>query len=421
LDFEEITVTKAPAEEFKDEFTPAKGIVVFDMAHSNNVDVSELRILVLRLTARGYKVEYLMSKNALEETLKYADAFVVISPRSSYSSKHVDLLSRFVEKRGKLLLVHDPTRKDSINSLSAGFGIIFDSGYLYNQVENDGNYQYIFLKEFEKNELTRGLSKVTMYAASSITSSGKGLAFTDENTFSSTQPKQRFTPMVLTSSGNVLALGDLSFMLEPYNSVFDNNKLASNIADFLTTGGRVYHITDYPYYLGDEYFLVYTNESILEESLEIMRKIDRRANLRSKDPGFGHTLVVGLYSNSLVRKYMDDAGIILNDKLEIKGVGKLRKDGTFIISLTQRGGRRVILVAADDKPGLLEAASSLDKLGEISLTDFVAYSAYEPEEKEPSSTPPVVEEQESLTEEEQVKEPTSYSSKRQVLSPNLGR
>ena len=42
----------------------------------------------------------------------------------------------------------------------------------------------------------------------------------------------RYSPVVLTDS-NVLAIGDLTFLTEPYN-VLDNNQLISNIADFLT-------------------------------------------------------------------------------------------------------------------------------------------------------------------------------------------
>ncbi|MEE9593787.1 MAG: hypothetical protein V3V92_00125, partial [Candidatus Hydrothermarchaeales archaeon] len=270
-DFEKVGVVKAPAEEFLDEYVSTEGTVIFDMAHDNGIEIRELNVLVSRLTARGYKVEYMENADDLENSLKYADAFVVISPVVTYSGEQIDLLSRFVKKNGKLLMIHDPTRKDSINTLSVGFGVTFDSGYLYNQLENDGNFQYIFLEDFESNDLTKGLDKVSMYVASSITSTGRGLAHTNENTFSSTQTKQRFSPMVLTSGGNALAIGDISFMLEPYNSVFDNNKLVSNIADFITAGGRLYHITDHPHYLDNGYFLVYGEDSLLDDALEIKK------------------------------------------------------------------------------------------------------------------------------------------------------
>ncbi|MFQ5815436.1 MAG: hypothetical protein ACE5G7_02950, partial [Candidatus Hydrothermarchaeaceae archaeon] len=61
---------------------------------------------------------------------------------------------------------------------------------------------------------------------------------------------------------------------------------------------------------------------------------------------------------------------------------------------TQRAGRRVLLVAADDKSGVEEAVSHLDRLEEISLTDFIAYSAYAPEKTEKTTPTPAPEEEE---------------------------
>jgi len=392
--FEEITVSKAPAEEFSDVYVSKEGIVVIDAAHGNFVGIDELNVLLSRLSARGFSVEYLDSEGDLEATLKYADAFVVISPTEIYSKDEIDHLLRFTEKNGRLLMVHDHTRSDFINTLSIGFGVTFESGYLYNQVENDGNFQYIFLKDFGLGEVTKGLDKVSMYVASPITSTGNSLAYTDENTFSSTQSKQKFTPLVLTGTGNVLAVGDLSFMLEPYNAVFDNNKLISNIADFLTSGGRSYRLTDYPYYLGDDYYLVYTNESLATDAIEIKRQIGKRALMRTDDPGSGDTLVFGTYNASLTQKFLDQAGISVNEKLEITGVGDLKKEGSLVVALTQQRGRRVLTVAADDEEGLKEAIVQLDSLGEIAVTDFVAYFAYEPDKEEIPSETPASEEEE---------------------------
>lgn len=401
IDYGAIGIQKAPVVEFSDVYTPAQGTVVVDLAHSNEVEVKELRVLVSRLSARGYKVEYLESKNGLEEALKYADAYVVIAPGDTYSKEHIDFLSRFVEKRGRLLLVHDPTRRDSINSLSAWFGVIFDSGYLYNQLENEGNYQYVFVNDFAQSEITKGLNRVTMYVASSITSTGTPLAYTDENTYSSTQPKQRFA--TIAQSGNVLALGDLSFLLEPYNAIYDNNKLVSNIADFLASGDRVFHLTDYPYYLGNDFSVVYSEEDLIDEALKIKNSIGLRSALRIDDPGNGNALILGLYNSSVAAKYLDNAGIAVNDKLEIKGVGKLQKNGSLVIALTQKDGRRVLLIAADENAGIESALTHLSKLKEITLTDFVAYATYkstktegarpQAPEKEEEQFPPATQEQ----------------------------
>ncbi len=393
LDFEGIDVEKALDVDFIDEYVGYTGTVVFDLAHDNDIELRELGVLVSRLTARGLNIEYIIEPDQLGDKLKYAVSYVVISPRVTYSAEEIDLISSFIDKRGRLLLIHDPSRRDSINILSTEFDLVYDTGYLYNQVYNDGNYQYIFLEDFGSSEVTDGLNKISMYAASSISSTGIALGFSDSSTYSSTQPKQRFTPMVITSGGNVLALADLSFMIEPYNSVFDNNKLVSNIADFLGSGRRVYHISDYPYFLGDDYYLVYAEESLLDIALTIKGSVGRQVNFRSRDPGFGNTLIVGTYNSTLTEKYLDSAGITLGDKLDIGGVGKLQKNDSFVISLTQRAGRRVLLVAADDLEGLENAVSYLDTLKDISLTNFVAYSTYEPQDTEEPEEVPTPQEQ----------------------------
>ncbi len=383
LDFREIGVVKAQSKEFQDEFLVGRGTVLFDFAHENKVGLDDLNVLISRLAARGYSVEYLEDAEDLKEKLKYANSFVVISPGETYSQHERNLVEKFVEKKGKLLLIQDPSRKGVINTLAVEFDLFFDSGYLYNQVENDGNYQYIFLEDFQHDEITDGLDKVSFYVASPITAQGKALAFTSENTYSSIKPKQRFTPIVLTG-GNVLAIGDMTFMMEPYNAVYDNNRLVSNIADFLTSGGRVFHVDDYPYYLGGEFFVVYSEGSLLDEGIKLKNFLGKKASLRQSDPEFNDALILGSYDTSGVGKYLKDAGISINNEIIVGGIGALEKEGSFLIALTSEEGRNVLLVLGDDEDGVEEAIDALDELEENLLTNFLVYSSYAPG-KEPEN------------------------------------
>ena len=50
--------------------------------------------------------------------------------------------------------------------------------------------------------------------------------------------------------GRVLALGDLTFMTEPYHTVRDNSRLILHIADFLTGAERSYVLADFPRFFG---------------------------------------------------------------------------------------------------------------------------------------------------------------------------
>ena len=73
----------------------------------------------------------------LEQRLRRATSFAVMLPRASYSEEEIDLVQRFVDKGGKLLLVSDPTRPNRINTLAKRFGVEFQPDYLYNTVEYD--------------------------------------------------------------------------------------------------------------------------------------------------------------------------------------------------------------------------------------------------------------------------------------------
>ncbi len=94
------------------------------------------------------------------------------------------LVREFVAKGGRLLLVADPTRfvvewdeydylvfdydAPHMNTLSTEFGLIFQADYLYNTVENEGNFRNIGLTQFGDDALVAGLERVVFYAAHSI-------------------------------------------------------------------------------------------------------------------------------------------------------------------------------------------------------------------------------------------------------------
>ena len=168
-------------------------------------------------------------------------------PAVSFESEEIDSLRRFVAKGGRLLLLGDPGRPNSINGVADSFGILFQDGYLYNLKDHDLNFRNILIDEFRADEVTDGLTQIAMYTAGSIKSFGASLAFTDENTYSSMVERvESFTPVVKSDDGNVLAIADLTFLVPPNNSTLDNDRFVSNIADFLTSGDRKLDIRDFP-------------------------------------------------------------------------------------------------------------------------------------------------------------------------------
>jgi hypothetical protein len=234
--YEHIVVPEAPSAEFSDVYKEGEGTILLDLSHNNVVDVEELNVLISRLISRGLTIEFLSPRDDLEERLLEADAFIVVCPQVEFSKGGRETVDEFVNNGGKLLLIADPTRHSEINSISLKFGLIFEPDYLYNMKENDANYRNIFVAEFRENEITKGLEKIALYTAGSITSAGQGIAFVDENTFSSViETRKRLSPIALANESKILAIYDLTFVTEPYNGILDNNQLISNIADWLAS------------------------------------------------------------------------------------------------------------------------------------------------------------------------------------------
>ena len=287
--YEKIVVPVPPSTGFSDNFTQREGTVLIDLAHYNDFDIEELNVLTLRLISQGLTIDFFKVGDNLEEELlgeevveeeeeeeveeeveqgeevveeekegeenkeeadqgeevldeeeeeevELPDAFIVVCPQTEFSKKERETVDEFVNNGGKLLLIADPTRRDKMNSLSLDFGLIFEPDYLYNMKEYDANYRNIFFSQFKENEITKDLKKIALYTVGSVSSADGGIAFGNEDTFSSLiETRKKLSPIALANESKVLAIYDLTFMTEPHNGILDNNQLVANIADWLAS------------------------------------------------------------------------------------------------------------------------------------------------------------------------------------------
>lgn len=342
---------------FVDQPVEGNSRIVFDISHANNLNVDDLTPLQDRLAARGASLaifdkpdedvldELLLTPiDVLKTELRSATAWVVAAPTTQYTNEERDALINFVEDGGRLLLVADPTHSappeavdeffdfgatlaptsaiPAINSLANAFDVIFFEDYLYNLVDNEGNYRNVKFTDFgDAQPLSHELDMVVFFATHSLRSGGVTLVGSDKNTFSSLRAGETgLSAAALTADGHVLTLGDLTVLTAPYHTVADNDQLLSNIADWLATDTRDWGLDDFPYLFRSAVDLVQLSNGSLDTRLiahsnqlqEVIAKANIPFRLRAEANADHNTLFVGTFDNvELVQEYLTTAGITI--------------------------------------------------------------------------------------------------------------
>jgi hypothetical protein len=310
---------------FTDQVVAAEpGVILVDQAHSNRFDLAELNVLHARLAARGQRLEPVEAAEDWPARLKQAKAVIIVSPGEDWTQAESQQIQDFVDKGGRLLLVTDPTRYQAVldetgslvgydqdvshlNPLASRFGLVFQADYLYNTIDNEGNFRNIKLTEFASHELTQGLAQVVFYATHSILSEQPALiAAGGETRSSSSERAGTLTVAALAAGGAVLAVGDLTFMTEPYDAAYDNDLFVSHIADFLTGAPRQYDLADFPLFFGDQVDLVFAGQPLLDSdflssssALQALFVQEGKAlTVRQAEDKQQDTLFLGLYGDA---------------------------------------------------------------------------------------------------------------------------
>ncbi|MCB8927309.1 MAG: hypothetical protein H6652_16960 [Ardenticatenaceae bacterium] len=329
---------------FVDEPETFGGLVLLDQAHDNAFTLDEIGYLDGRLAARGVEmISY--TGGDLATALRAVNAFVVITPLQRFAADEIQAVENFVRRGGHLLMLGDPTRynviveedlftfnvfvesdKIALNSLANSFDLIFNGDYLYNTLENEGNFRNIIVNEagFASSALTADLENVAFYGAHSI-QVGAGAEYLmagDDNTWSSATDRPGGLTLAATAaSGKVLAIGDLQFLTEPYYTVLDNGRFIAQMADFLAgPASRDYTVADFPYFFTQEVELVYAGTPDLgpdafDEIITLqasLREAEKELTLSTTESQSGDAIYLGLFNQSDdVAEMLADAGITL--------------------------------------------------------------------------------------------------------------
>ncbi len=377
--FQQIESSAAPLGDFVDspQVRVKRGLFLIDAVHANAFREIEIITLRSRVASRGYDVELVGDFSAeseetrlalLEEKLRRADSFMTILPRSAYTDAEITLVERFVRKGGKLLLISDPTRPQRINGLAERFGLEFQPDYLYNVAEYDLNFQHIYVRDFLPDQLTTGLDAVVLYTAGSIRSAGPGVAFTDADTRSTVvESTGNLNPIVRGNNRNVVGISDLTFLIPPHNAVLDNDRLVSNIADYLTSSEREYDLADFPHFYNrganDSVDILVGRPSVLNSGVAIrngLSEIGLSSQLKDSEDISRDTVFVGLYEDApQMGRYLQASGIAVGDTLETPYAPGLALSGTAITALARTQDRYVLVILADAPETLSDAVEQL--------------------------------------------------------------
>jgi hypothetical protein len=331
------------ASAFEDEPEPGEGQILLDVAHENFFDLSEIGFLDSRLAARGYELVP-FENGDLVSALRPVNALVVVAPMADYTAVEVQAVSDFVARGGRLLLIGDPTRfsfdfgdegdalnvrldtdQIPLNSLANEFDLVFNGDYLYNTVENEGNFRNIVLEQdgMSESHLTEDVERLAFYGSHSIQlgRDSQPLLTGDDNTWSSATDRPGGLALAaLGDSERVLAVGDIDFLSEPYYTVFDNSRFIAHLADFLTEAGRDFVLADFPYFYDEAVKLVFVGDPQLGPGAfgniislqEAFRLTGRRLELADEASSDSDTFYLGLYNQAAeVEELLEEAGISL--------------------------------------------------------------------------------------------------------------
>ncbi len=373
------------------------GSVVVDEAHGNQFQPSEVQTLLDALSARGATLLTNSDPSALGADLKGASAYVVISPSVPFTIEEVRLVQDFVANGGRMAVFTDATRgtplydvtgnatgsdadTNSANPLLEPFGITVNADYLYDLVANEGNFRNVYLRLSPTASFIHGVQRVAFYGAHSVeTDAGSALLIGDSNTYSSLTDaapsggsQKAWAAAALSPDGNVLAFGDFTFLVPPYNAVADNGPLINNIADFLLGGRRTDILADYPYIFhgGNVGILPTSGVQMTAEMIGALagletglRSAGQQTAIVQDPPGGGNLIVLGTFSPADdLAPYLKPFDLTVEDTsefVELRPFGKLGRSGTGLLLLSPSASGTTLVLLADSVDDLTTLVSNL--------------------------------------------------------------
>lgn len=228
------------------------GTVLFDREHSNRFTATDIQSLTQAIADAGGEVRYTEAYDTFEEGLAAADVFVVIDPAREFTADEIDAVETFVDEGGHLVLFGEPDRKrivasglgvsietvrTRLSSLASTYGIAFGSAYVYDMSTRDGGFKNPLVSPPNDSDasLIQNVDQVAFYTATTVTANrGEVILQTSPSgTVAGRDEGDELPVAVLHRNGQVLAVGDKSFLSADVSAVGDNEVLVARIVEFM--------------------------------------------------------------------------------------------------------------------------------------------------------------------------------------------
>jgi len=205
-----------------------------DLTHSNWITVTQVNTLQALLVEYNCTLRYALDWKELKELLDEAEFLVIPTPWDLYKPEEAELIANYTENGGRVLLLYEPSAGWALfaNTIAARLGFAFSEGYLYNLVENYGNYRYIYAYPASNHTLVANVSRVLFFTASNIYTTGRKVLVASNGTVLSTSEREG-SYVLLACTNNVVAVADQTILGEPFALQEDNWTLLSNIVRYL--------------------------------------------------------------------------------------------------------------------------------------------------------------------------------------------
>ena len=225
--------------------TYGQGNVIIDISHGNKISPLNFQLLAGELARRGVYTGYGDTWKEIAEGLDSAACLIVAAPTKAYSSEEFEIIDDWLLEGRVLVLLYDPSLEyndrtqltSPINSLANRYGLSFRTGYLYDMEDNYYGYRNIYVRTFRNTNITKDIDSLILLTSTGLLPTDSNAGYTSPLVYStSTENQGIYIPLSVTEKGNttLFAIGDISFLTEPYVYMEDNYQLMLNLVDAIS-------------------------------------------------------------------------------------------------------------------------------------------------------------------------------------------